>query len=120
METRKIYERINWYRKDFIHERYTRIVYDFKDYEKISRTKMLEEVYKIYDDYNNIKDICTTRELKYLKNIIEGKIIFNKENSEKYKWESDTLHSKFLLEYDSFKEENFIPDEIIDKVKEAV
>lgn len=120
MGTRKIYERINWYIKDYIHEKYTRIVYNFKDYEKISRVKMVEEVYKIYDNYNNIIDICTTRELKYLKSIVEGKITFNEENNKKYKWESDTLHSKFLLEYDSSKKEYFVPDEIIDKIKEAV
>ena len=37
----KLKEVINIYRKDAIFENYTRIINDFKDYEKISRNKII-------------------------------------------------------------------------------
>ena len=63
----KMFEEIKSLRKDFVHDEYTRIVDNWKDYDKISKTKMLEAIYKVYSDYNNIIDICTEKELKYLK-----------------------------------------------------
>ena len=44
MQTSKMYERINWYKKEYVHEQYSRIVDKFKDYEKITKKKMIEEV----------------------------------------------------------------------------
>lgn len=38
---------------------------------------------------------------------------------EKYNWERETLSHKFLLDYDYYKESH-IPEEIIDKVKQAL
>lgn len=119
MRTRKMKERINWYRKDYIHDYYTRVIPNFKDYDKISRVKMVEEVYKEYSNYHNIIDICTVRELKYLQKVIDSKVekeeLFNK----KYDWERKMLHSKFLLEND-YPNTIFIPEEIVDKTKEAL
>ena len=34
MQTMKMYERINWYKKEYVHEQYSRIVEHFKDYGK--------------------------------------------------------------------------------------
>ena len=73
MQTMKMYERINWYKKEYVHEQYSRIVEHFKDYDKITKKKMLESIYKVYNDSNNIIDICTTRELKYLKMLLDEK-----------------------------------------------
>lgn len=61
-----MYERIKWYKKEFVHNQYARIVEPFKDYEKITAVKMLDAIYKVYEDYNNIIDICTVRELKQI------------------------------------------------------
>lgn len=58
---------IKGYKKEAIYDRYTRIIKKFKEYDKISANKMIEEIVKLYNDYNNIINICTTRELKYLK-----------------------------------------------------
>ena len=74
METSKMYERIKWYKKEFVHNQYARIVEPFKDYEKITKVKMIEAIYKVYEDYNNIIDICTIRELKYIEMILDGKV----------------------------------------------
>lgn len=118
MLSKKIYERINFYRKSIVHDRYSRIVDNFKNYESISRKKMLDEIYKVYEDPNNIVDICTTRELKYLKMILDEKTDVQKLTNDRYTWEIVTLRNKFLLlnDYTDF----FIPDEIIDRVKEAI
>lgn len=126
----KMYDRINGYRKEYVYEQYTRIVRGFKDYEKISKTKMLDAIYKVYDNPENIIDICTTRELKYLKMVLENKLTLEdllknpgkleiKYLDDKYDWERKTLCQKFLLEYDHYKESH-IPEEMIDKVKQAL
>lgn len=124
METRKMYERIKWYKKEYVYDRYTRIVSPFKDYEKITSVKMAQAVYKVYEDYKNIIDICTTRELKYLKMVLDKKTSNQELMDEKYEWERNTLHNKFLLEKSYNEIDNnksvFIPEEIIDKVKEAI
>ena len=117
MQTSKMYERINWYKKEYVFENYSRIVDDFKDYDKISKKKMLESIYKVYSDYHNIIDISTTKELKYLEMVLNNKNM-NQLNSEQYEWERNTLTDKFLLQSDY--DRVFIPDEIIDNVKEAI
>ncbi len=118
MQTSKMYERIDWYKKEYVHEQYSRIVTEFKDYDKITKKKMLEAVYKVYSDYNNIIDICTTRELKYLKMLIDKKSNMKELLDDKYEWERKILRNKFLVQNDHDKV--FIPDEILDKVKDAV
>ena len=70
----KMYEEINHFKKEYVYERYTRIVPDFKDYDKVTKVKMLDAIYDVYSDYNNIIDICTTRELKYLKMVLDNKL----------------------------------------------
>ena len=62
----KIFEEINHYRKEFVFDIYTRVVENFKDYEKITKKQMIKEIYKVYENPQNIIDICTFRELKYL------------------------------------------------------
>ena len=118
MQTSKMYERINWYKKEYVHEQYSRIVDKFKDYEKITKKKMIEAIYAVYDDYNNIIDICTTRELKYLKMMLDKETDMKKLLEDKYEWERKTLRNKFLVQDDY--DQVFIPNEIIDKVKLAI
>ncbi len=126
----KMYDEIKYYKKEYVHEQYTRIVEKFKAYEKITKVKMLAEIYKVYDNPDNIIDICTTRELKYLKMVLDNKDTLDnslkkpgkheiKYLNKKYDWERVTLHNKFLLDYD-FNNESYIPEEIIDKVKIAL
>ncbi len=120
MKSNKMFERINDYNKDYVYEQYTRIVENFKDYENVSRKKMIEEIYKTYNDYNNIIDICTTKELKFLEKLIGSKISNEELLKGKYGWEIDNLCNKFILQFNVPSEGVFIPDEIIDKVKEAI
>ncbi len=57
---------INDYRKEAIYDYYCRIVSKPKKYESITRKKMVDEVYKLYQDPHIILDLCTVREIKYL------------------------------------------------------
>ena len=126
----KMYDKISKFRKEYVYEQYTRIVKHFKTYEKITKVKMLDAIYKVYDDPKNIIDICTTRELKYLKMVLDNKFTLDdlqnnplkyeiKYLSEKYNWERETLRNKFLLDYDYYKI-SWIPEEIITKVNIAL
>lgn len=143
----KMLEEVKHLRKEFVYEQYTRIVPDFKDYEKITKTKMIEAIYKIYSDYNNIVNICTTRELKYLRKVLNGKTNkkinfpeeFNlqsatedelieilkqrekiKQQEKKTAWERKNLYDKFLIRFDYENDKEIIPEEIIDPVKQAL
>lgn len=111
----KMFDEIKFLKKSYVYEQYTRIVKETKDYEKITKMKMLSAIYEVYDNPTNIIDICTTRELKYLKMILENQSV----TDDKYDWERINLIQKFLLESD-FHEENAIPEEIVDKVKDAL
>lgn len=126
----KMYEEINHFKKEFVYERYTRIVKNFKDYDKITKVKMLDAIYDVYSDYNNIIDICTIRELKYLKMVLNNKLTVDdllKNTKElkieyldkNYDWERENLRNKFLLDYDYYNG-SYIPEEILDKVESAI
>lgn len=140
----KMYNEINYLRKDYVYDSYTKIVDDFKDYEKITKVKMLDAIYKVYSDYNNIISLCTVRELKYLKKLIESQIDIKepekemepntpeefeqffkkiyKESKEKEKvaWEENCLRDKFLVRYDENHRYLVIPEEIIEFVTKAI
>ena len=60
---------INHYDKGYVFEQYVKIVRNFKNYDSISRKKMLDAIYEEYSNYENIIDICTVRELKFLKKL---------------------------------------------------
>ena len=134
----KMYNEINHLRKDYVYDNYTKIVDDFKDYEKITKIKMLDAIYKVYSDYNNIISLCTVRELKYLKKLIENqndikepekemepntpeefeqffkKIYKESKEKEKVAWEEKCLRDKFLARFDEKHRNLVIPEEIIE------
>ena len=68
----KMLERIKDYKKEYVYKVYIQTVEEIKEYDKITKTKMLEEIYKVYK--NNIKDICTKKELEYLKKVLGNKL----------------------------------------------
>ena len=116
MNSKKMNDLLKLYTKEEVFESYFRIMNEFKDYDKITKNKMLSEIYKVYSDYNNIIEICTTKELKYLEMIIN-----NCDNDElldnKYFWERNMLDNKFLIQVGK---DVFIPEEIIDTVVLAI
>ena len=109
----KAFEVIKHYRKELVFEHYSKIIKDFKDYEKITKVKMLEAIYKVYEDPKNIIDICTTRELKYLQMSIDGK---KEINDAKYMWEKTNLANKLIC----YRVDGTVYDELYDNVKLAL
>ena len=112
----KMLEEIKYYKKEFVYETYTRVVPNIKGYDKITKVKMLEEIYKVYSDYKNIIDICTTKELKFLKMAIDND---PKCVDDKYEWERNTLRGKFIINYHIYCSLE-IPEEIKDNIEKAV
>jgi hypothetical protein len=113
----RMIDEVKDYNKEYVYDSYSRIVKNYKEYDKVTKKKMVEEIYKVYNDTNNIIDICTYKELKYLE------LILNNTNqvelqSYKYLWERTNLIKKFLLIYDF--ENIYIPLDIEKEVKEAL
>ena len=71
----KIFERIKDYKKEYVYDIYIRICSKIKEYDNISKNKMIREIYKVYEDYHNIIDLCTVRELKFLKLYFENNLL---------------------------------------------
>lgn len=63
----KLKEELKSYSKWMVYEIYERIVYDVKDYEKVSKNKMIEDIIKDYNQEGYLYFICTDKELEYLK-----------------------------------------------------
>ena len=60
------------YKKEFVYDLYSRIIDDYKAYDKVTKKKMFEVITEFYSDYNNIIDLCTVREIKFLKKVAKG------------------------------------------------
>ena len=99
----RMHDFIKNFRKEYVFEYYSRIVEGFKDYNKITKVKMLDEIYNTYDNPNNIIDICTIKELKYLQKKLNNEIPKSSKNilvTDKYNWEVRNLQNKFLLDFE--------------------
>ena len=75
---------------------------------------MIDEVCKFYDNYENIIDICTLKELKYLEKILKGG---KNLDDDKYFWTRQTLWAKFLVI--TLNEISF-PEEYTQNIQEAM
>ena len=91
---------------------YYSLVYEKKDYDKITRKQMVEEIIKEYNKDYYLFQICTERELKFLK-YLQNHDITNEE-LEKYEWEIKELNKKLILCGTEIFEEQ------IDNVKDAL
>ena len=60
--------------KEFVFDTYIRIVYDYIDYEEITRKEMLKEIVDMYHDENFMYYICTQRELEFIEKFYSKKI----------------------------------------------
>ena len=100
--------------KDFIYIYYTRIVDKPKSCDKVTIKKMIEEILNQYSNKDFLYYICTSKELKFLDNILNNKI--DEDDYSKYFFEIKTLNNKFIFDADNF----CIFDEQVQNVKEAV
>lgn len=132
----KLQESLEQYTKDMVYDNYLRIVWKFKEYEKITKNKMIEEIVKEYKDVLTIIEICTAREFKFLKYILSDKYdddlknideskplsdleFFNK-ITKKYKWEIRKLEEKLLVGYNPKNRKYEVFEDFKDYVQEAL
>lgn len=81
--------------KEMLYETYLKIVYKSKDYDNITRNKMLEEIIKEYNQEDYLYYICTRKELDFLKYISKNKLSID--DIKKYEWEIKTLNEKCIF-----------------------
>ena len=87
--------------KDMLYETYLKIVYREKDYDNITRNKMIEEIIKEYKQDNYLYNICTEKELKFLKYANNKKLSIK--DIEKYDWEIKRLNEKCIFSRTTFE-----------------
>ena len=90
----KMEEHLKQTAKVVIYNTYSRIVDNPLEYENITGKKMLKKVEDFYSNSNNILEICTERELKFLKKVLNNE---DKLFDEKYYWERHKLSDKLLV-----------------------
>lgn len=103
--------------KEKLYDRYYRIVEKPKDYDKISKKKMIEAIFMYNKKWENITAYCTYREIKFLEKMLNGKIKEN--NFDKFDWEVETLLRKYIITIDDL----FYPvifSELEGSIKEAI
>lgn len=105
-------QEINHYRKEVVYSQFFRICFpDDVIYEKITRKQMVELIIQQYTP-ENIVDVCTVKELKLLKRIVENN--YKEVDVHSMPFEKVALYRKYLL----FEDE--IPDELKESVVEAL
>lgn len=105
-------QEINHYRKEVVYSQFFRICFpDDVFYEKITRKQMVELIIQQYTP-ENIVDVCTVKELKLLKRIVENN--YKEVDVHSMLFEKVALYRKYLL----FEDE--IPDELKESVTEAL
>lgn len=105
-------QEINHYRKEVVYSQFFRICFpDDVIYEKITRKQMVELIIQQYTP-ENIVDVCTVKELKLLKRIVENN--YKEVDVHSMPFEKVALYRKYLLF------ENEIPDELKESVTEAL
>ncbi len=102
------------YSKEIVYAMYAAIVYDCKEYDAITREKMLDAIVEEYKQEHFLYGICTEKELLFLKNLENHQ--FTKEDLNTYAWEIAALNEKgifSLLTLEVFEEQ-------VENVKDAL
>ena len=85
------------YSKEIVYAMYAAIVYDCKEYDAITREKMLDAIVEEYKQEHFLYGICTEKELLFLKNLENHQ--FTKEDLNTYAWEIAALNEKGIFRY---------------------
>ena len=109
-------ESLEEFNKELLFDYYIRIIPNHKRYTRTTKEQMKDKILQEYKNYNNIIDICTTRELKYLNLLIENNN--NLPYNFKYDWEINSLDEKLIIVYDD--EQIYIPENLLNIVKQAL
>ena len=109
-------EKLNNLYKLTVFETYITVISNFKEYNKITKAKMINSIIEEYKNSENIINLCTNKELKYLKLLANNKnsLSYNK----KYDWEIKTLDNKFLIIL--IDDKIYIPKELQKSIHKAI
>lgn len=110
----KLKDKLKKLDKNSLNDKYMRIVGDNKNIDKMTVQKKIDEIIEVYNDYNNVIEMCTLGELECLKNVLINDGI----SDDRVCWEIDNLASKLLLVDDLKK--FVIPEEIRKSVVDAI
>lgn len=104
-------------RKEFIYNCYCNIVTEPKEYKKITRNKMFDEIIKTYSNIKNIQDILTYKEVIFLK-----KALKNNQIEAGHDNISRELYTKMLLlpNFNTIDDILYIPEELSEYILEAI
>lgn len=87
--------------KEDAYEQYSRIVYEIKYYDNITRAKMADEIINQYNYEEFLYNICTGKELEFLSKLESKKI--KDEDLENYTWEIQNLIDKAIIDDREFQ-----------------
>lgn len=93
--------------KDIVYDVYLSLVYNPKEYDRITRVKMIDEILEQYAKENYAFYICTEKELKFLKYVKNKKLI--SDDIKKYDWEINELNEKCIFSkvtYEVYEEQS--------------
>ena len=104
---------INHYRKESVYDNFFWICLPESNikYEKITRKKMMEQIIQKYTP-QYIVDICTVKELRFLKKVVEND--YKEINMKQWSFEKMALYKKYILF------QIVIPDELKESITEAL
>lgn len=111
----KMEDRLKQTAKVVIYNTYSRIVDNPLEYENTTGKKMLKKVEDFYSNPNNILEICTERELKFLKKVLNNE---DKLFDEKYYWERRKLSDKLLIGL--YESKLYVFEELKESVEKAL
>ena len=111
-------EYLKEFTKEDIYNVYRALNVRIKNYDKITRNKMLEVIESEYEDYHNIISICTLKELTFLKKLVAKKKIKIQNINELQDFILSNLSSKLLIKLTS--DEVTLMDGLEKSIKEAI
>lgn len=111
-------EYLKEFTKEDIYNVYRALNVRIKNYDKITRNKMLEVIESEYEDYHNIISICTLKELTFLKKLVTKKKIKIQNINELQDFILSNLSSKLLIKLTS--DEVTLMDGLENSIKEAI
>lgn len=104
--------------KDQTYDYYTKIVENYKDYEKVSRSKMYAEIIDTFKNHTEIiLDMCSIEELDILKKILNDEKVFDNHGYLEYLLVKN-LESNYLIIKNN--NEYHIPEDIVNYIKMAL
>lgn len=100
----KLMDQAKIMRKEYVYDAYWNVIDDAKDYDKITRKQMIQEIIEFYQNENHIAYLLDIHEYEALKQAVETGTVPIKN--------AKLLQQKFLILSEDFADDGMIPDEL--------